>query len=77
MDINSLGLASVIEQVGREKNINREILIEALEEAMLSAVRKKLGVEADLEARFNEELNEVEVYEFKRIVEEIFPKMEM
>jgi len=70
MDINQLNLTAVIEQVGKEKNIDRQILVSALEAAMLSAARKKLGPHADLEARFNEDVGEVEVYEFKQIVEE-------
>lgn len=71
MDINQLNLAAVIEQVGKEKNIDRDILISALEAAMLSAARKKLGPNADLEARFNEEIGEVEVYEFRQIVKSV------
>ncbi|MDA0712770.1 MAG: transcription termination factor NusA [bacterium] len=69
MEINQLNLTAVIEQVGKEKNIDKEVLVSALEAAMLSAARKKLGPHADLEARFNEEVGEVEVYEFKQIVE--------
>ena len=36
-------LIMVIEQLGREKGIDREILFEALETALLSASRKSLG----------------------------------
>lgn len=68
MKLEQLDLGSVLEQVGREKNIDKTVLISALEDAMLSAARKKLGLEADLEARYNEEVGEVEVYEFLRII---------
>ena len=71
MDVNQLNLSAVIEQVGKEKNIDREVLISALEAAMISAARKKLGALADLEARYNPEVGEVEVYEFKQIVKEV------
>ncbi len=71
MDISNLNLNAVLEQVGKEKNIDKAVLIEALEAAMLSAARKKIGPHADLEARYNEDLNEVEVYEFRRIVREV------
>jgi N utilization substance protein A len=33
----------VVEQVSRDKGIDRQILIEALEEALRSAARKKYG----------------------------------
>ena len=70
MKLEQLDLGSVLEQVGREKNIDKEVLVSALEEAMLSAARKKLGIEADLEARYNDEAGEVEVYEFLRIIKD-------
>lgn len=76
MRLEHLDLGAVLEQVGKERNIDKNVLISALEEAMLSAARKKLGVEADLEARYNEEAGEVEVFEFKRIVDDnVAPKL--
>ena len=71
MESRNLDLKSVIEQVGKEKNIDKEVLINALESAMLSAARKNLGPLADLEARYNSEIGEVEVYEFKKIVKKV------
>ncbi len=68
MKLEQLDLGAVLEQVGREKNINKDVLIAALEDAMLSAARKNLGIDADLEAKYNEEAGEVEVYEFLRII---------
>ncbi|MCA9508600.1 MAG: transcription termination/antitermination protein NusA [Myxococcales bacterium] len=70
MKLEQLDLGAVLEQVGREKNIGKEVLVSALEDAMLSAARKKLGLDADLEARYNEEIGEVEVYEFLRIIKD-------
>jgi len=60
----------IIEQVGKEKGIPKETLIEALEEAILLASKKKFGNHLDLEARYNEELGEIEVFQFKTVVEE-------
>lgn len=70
MKLEQLDLGAVLEQVGREKNIGKEVLVSALEDAMLSAARKKLGLDADLEARYNDEAGEVEVYEFLRIIKD-------
>lgn len=61
----------IIEQVGKEKGIPKETLIEALEEAILIASKKKFGNHLDLEARYNEELGEIEVFQFKTVVEEV------
>ncbi len=68
----------VIEQVGKEKGIPKETIIEALEEAILSASKKKYGSHLELEAHYNEELGEIEVFQFKTVVEEIHePDMEI
>ncbi|MBW2220364.1 MAG: transcription termination/antitermination protein NusA, partial [Deltaproteobacteria bacterium] len=48
----------VIEQVSRDKGIDREILIRALEEAVKSAARKKFGSKIDIEVQFNEDAGE-------------------
>ncbi|MFO7963897.1 MAG: transcription termination factor NusA [Desulfobacterales bacterium] len=61
----------VIEQVSKDKGIDRNILIRALEEALKSAARKKFGSRIDIEVQFNEEAGEFEVFQFKEVVEEI------
>ena len=61
----------VVEQVSRDKGIDRNVLIKALEEALKSAARKKFGSKADIEVQYNEETGEIEVFQFKEIVDEI------
>jgi N utilization substance protein A len=61
----------VIEQVGKEKGIPKEIIIETLEEAVLSASKKKFGNHLELEARYNEELGEIEIFRFKTVTENV------
>lgn len=61
----------VIDQVSREKGIDRITLIRALEEALKSAVRKKFGDKVDVEIQYNEEIGEIEVFQFKEVVEKI------
>ena len=58
----------LIEQVGKDKGIPKDIIIQTLEEAMLKAAQKKYGLEEDIEAQFNEELGEVELFHFKSVV---------
>ena len=64
-------LLKVLEQVGREKGVERDTLIQTLEEAVKAAARKKLGQNYDLEINFNEELGEIEIFEFKEVVEKV------
>ncbi len=64
-------LLRTIDQVSRDKGIDSKILIEALEEAVRSAVKKKFGPDFELEVSFNKEMGEVEVFEFKEVVENV------
>ena len=61
----------VVEQVSRDKGIEREVLIKALEEALKSAARKKFGNKMDIEVQYNEEVGEIEVFQFKDVADEI------
>jgi N utilization substance protein A len=61
-------LNRVIEQVSKEKGIDRQIIVEALEQAMLSAAKRTFGLDKNIEAKFNPEVGEVELFEIKRVV---------
>jgi N utilization substance protein A len=64
-------LNHIIDQVVKDKGIDRDVLIDALESAVLSAANKKFRNTRDLEAHFNEEIGEVEVFEFVTVVDEV------
>ncbi len=64
-------LARLIDTVHREKNIPRDSLIEVIEQAMVAAARRKYGLNRDIEATYSEDLGEVEVFEFRTVVDEI------
>ena len=64
-------LSRIIEQVGKDKGIDRQILVEALEQALLAAARKKYGLKQELEAKFNQEVGEVELFQFKTVVKKV------
>ena len=64
-------LNHTLEMVTREKGIDKAILIDALESAMLTAAKKRYGLERDLEVQFNEEFGEVEIFEFKTVAEKV------
>ena len=64
-----LDLSRIIDQVGKDKGIDRAIIVDTLEKAMVSAARRKLGAEREIEAKFNMESGEVELFEFKTVVE--------
>jgi N utilization substance protein A len=64
-------LEQLIDTIQREKNIPRDVVIEIVESAMVAAARKRYGMQRDIEAHFNEELGEVELWEFKTVVEDV------
>jgi N utilization substance protein A len=64
-------LGRVIEQVEKDKGIDKAVLIEALESALLMAAKKKYGLEMEIEAHFNEDLGEIELFLFKTVVEDV------
>ena len=64
-------LKRLIEQMGKDKGIEKEVIIEALESAILTAARKKLGAKVELESKYSEEAGELEVFQFKTVVEKV------
>jgi len=64
-------LEQVMNQVGRDKGIDKSTLIIALESAVLSAAKKHFGHNLNLEAKYNEDLGEIEVLEFRTVVSDV------
>src|SRR5215467_799267 len=64
-------LLIVIEQIGREKGIDKETLFEALESALLSASRKTLGAAENVRMEIDRHTGVLRVYGRKRVVDEV------
>jgi N utilization substance protein A len=62
-------LKRIIDQISRDRGFDKRLLIEAIEEAVASAARKKFGSRRDIEVRYNEEYGEVEIFQFRSVVE--------
>lgn len=65
------GLGKLIDQFCKTKGVDRATIIEALETAFLMAAKKKYGLDKEIEAKFNEELENIELFEFKTVVEKV------
>ena len=63
-------LNQVLGRVGRDKNIERQVLVQALEQAILTAAKKTFGVNRDLEAQFNEDTGGVDLFLIVNVVED-------
>ncbi len=64
-------LRQQIEQISREKNINPDVIIAAIEDAILTASKKYYKSNEDLRSRFNNESGLIEVFAVKQIVETV------
>jgi len=69
--MNLAPLKREIDQIAKDKGVDKKMIIEALEEAMRQAAKKKFGQEREIEARFNEEAGEIELFEFREVVERV------
>lgn len=65
---NFSDLSRMIEAVSKEKSIDKQLVIDAVIQGMLVAARKKYGTYREIEAQYNEESGEVELFEFKEVV---------
>ena len=57
-----MNLIDVLEQVGRERGIDRRVLIETLEAALKTAAKRVFGEGRDIEAQFNDETGDIELF---------------
>jgi N utilization substance protein A len=64
-------LYRTIEQISREKNIDPDVIIDAVEDAILTATKKFYRTEEDLQARLNRETGQIEVYGIRKVVEDV------
>jgi len=67
----SFSLKHTIDQIVKEKGIDKKVVLEALEQAVLSAANKKYRNTRELEAHYSEEIGEVELFEFVTVVDEV------
>jgi len=64
-------LYQTIDQLSREKGIDPQIIISAVEDAILVATRKYYKSNEDLQSHFNKETGAIEVYAVKKVVEQV------
>ncbi|MBW1679228.1 MAG: transcription termination factor NusA, partial [Deltaproteobacteria bacterium] len=69
--VDRLSLERVLTEIHREKGIDKTIIIDALKAALITAARKKYGPRMELEAHYNPDLGEIELFSFRTVVEEV------
>src|SRR3954451_19832355 len=66
-----LDLGTIVEQVAQEKGIDKKVLIETMEAAILKAAQAAFGPTRELEARFNDESGNIDLFQYMTVVEEV------
>jgi len=67
----SMELKKAIDQISKDRGIDRDMLVDTLEEAVRSSVARKYGEDMDFEVSYNDEIGEIEVYQFKIVVKKV------
>ncbi len=67
----NIELRRIIDQVSRDKGIEKELLIGAIKDAIRSAAKKKYGPRLEIEVEYRDDTGEIEVFQYKEVVEEV------
>ena len=67
----NLELRRIIDQVSRDKGIDKELLIGAIKDAIRSAAKKKYGPRMEIEVEYRDDTGEIEVFQYKEVVGEV------
>jgi len=68
---NKLELVQIAEAVAREKTIDKEIVIAAMEDALSRAARSRYGHETNVRAEINPKTGETKLWRLMEVVEEV------
>ena len=66
-----MNLSAVISTVSQDKNLDKSVIIHALEEAILHAAQKDMGLDSELEVAYNEESGDIDLFQFRTVVEKV------
>ena len=64
-------IPQTIDILSREKGIDPQVIISAIEDAVVTAARKQFKTGEDLRARYNSETGDVELFALMTVVEEV------
>ena len=64
-------LLQAIDMVAKEKGIDRARLVKTIEEAILKAAQSVFGANRELQATFNEETGQVDLFQFMTVVDDV------
>ena len=69
--MTNLSIVEALSQIAREKNVNREMVVETLADALVSAAKKRYGNTDNFEAHIDPSTGAMEVFRLRKVVEEV------
>ncbi|MBT7608164.1 MAG: transcription termination factor NusA [Bacteriovoracaceae bacterium] len=69
--MNFSELGRVIEALGKDRGIEKDIVIKAIEQAFLVTARKKFGIQGEYETKYNESDDDIEIFQYKNVVDDV------
>ncbi len=71
MSFSDLDLSKVIDLIGKERGVKKEIVIAAIEQSFIVTARKKYGIQGEFEAKYSEDDGDIEIFQYKTVVESV------
>src|SRR5271163_305788 len=71
MGTGDLTLLQAIEMVAKDKGIDKTRLVKTVEEAILKAAQSAFGPNREMEARFNEDTGQVDLFQYMTVVDDV------
>ena len=69
--MNFSELGRMIETLGKDRGIDKRVVVRAIEQAFLVTARKKYGIQGEYETRYNDADDEIEIYQYKNVVDAV------
>ncbi len=69
--MNFSELGRMIETLGKDRGIDKRVVIKAIEQAFLVTARKKYGIQGEYETKYNDVEDEIEIYQYKNVVDTV------
>ena len=76
--MNNLSIVEALGQIAREKNVDREMVVQTLSDALISAAKRRYGNTENYEVEIDAAQGKMEVFAKMTVVEEVVePSMEL
>ncbi len=69
--MNFSELGRMIETLGKDRGIDKRVVVRAIEQAFLVTARKKFGIQGEYETKYNDAEDEIEIYQYKNVVDSV------